>query len=574
MNLLPRPRFLDLSGQRVANRLVEARIAPHLRPQAYELEIGQDGARLLGGDQAGLFYGRATLDQLARLHGGLLPVGTIRDHPDIAVRCAMLDISRDKVPSMQTLYEIVARLASWKINQIQLYTEHTFAYRNHPAVHAAASPLTAAEVLALDAFCARHFVELVPNQNCLGHMERWLRHPQYHELAIEPDGFFDPFELRRPPMTIDPAHPGSIALIRDLLSELLPLFRSRRVHVGLDEPWELAAAPGADFMQWVRRIRSLSELDAREMLIWGDMVASDPERARRLPPGVTVCEWGYEASHPFQERTAVLADAGVPFWVAPGTSSWLTILGRLTNMRENCCNATEAAIANGAQGYLIADWGDQGHLQQLPISDPGLAYAAAVSWCLSSNRDIDLAAALSAHCFDDPSCELATALLELGDVYRAVTPQPSNASALVLHLYHPQRRLGRGATERLSVDELDRGEHILASARERLRRAVPGRPDGAAVIDELRWSIDLVALLTTDAKLRLAGDGSLKSVAAARRRDLSAELSGLTTCYRALWQRRNRPGGLEDSVSWLENLRRAYDTGEPDPCWRGYCSAD
>ena len=55
---------------------------------------------------------------------------------------------------MATLRAMIARLASWKINQVQLYTEHTFAYRDHPDVHRAASPFTAEEILELDAFCA------------------------------------------------------------------------------------------------------------------------------------------------------------------------------------------------------------------------------------------------------------------------------------------------------------------------------------------------------------------------------------------------------------------------------------
>ena len=55
----------------------------------------------------------------------------------------MLDVSRDKVPTMATLRAIVERLASWKVNQLQLYSEHTFAYRDHAEVHAAASPFDA-----------------------------------------------------------------------------------------------------------------------------------------------------------------------------------------------------------------------------------------------------------------------------------------------------------------------------------------------------------------------------------------------------------------------------------------------
>ena len=63
----------------------------------------------------------------------------------------------------------------------------------------------------------------------------------------------------------------------------------------------------------------------------------------KLPDGVTVCEWGYDDWYPFDERCAVLAAAGVPFWVAPGTSSWMSILGRATNARTTCRHAAEAA---------------------------------------------------------------------------------------------------------------------------------------------------------------------------------------------------------------------------------------
>lgn len=36
-----------------------------------------------------------------------------------------------------------------------------------------------------------------------------------------------------------------------------------------------------------------------------------------------------------------------------------------------------------------------------------------------------------------------------------------------------------------------------------------------------------------------------------------------------LWLRRNRPGGLDDSLAWLRNLRAAYASGHPDPSWGG-----
>ena len=569
MNLLPVPRFLELTDEVVPDRPPRQRVDRSLPAQGYELRIGATDVELVGADDAGLFYGAATLAQLARLHDGALPAGNVRDHPDIAVRGVMLDISRDKVPTMDTLRSVIDRLASLKVNQVQLYSEHTFAYRDHPDVHGKASALDAEEIRQLDAFCRARHVELVPNQNCLGHMNRWLSHDRYRPLALAPDGFVDPYGITRAAMTIDPSNPGSLALVRELLAELLPLFSSRRVHVGLDEAWELPATRMDDFLGWVATLRALPELAGHEMLMWGDMVSGRADLVAALPEGVTVCEWGYDDWHPFDERCAVLAAAGTPFWVAPGTSSWMSILGRSTNARLTCRRAAAAALAHGATGYLNTDWGDLGHLQQWVISEPGLAYGAAVSWCLDTNGDVDLGAALSAHVFHDPTGNLAEAVLALGDAHRLVTPQFPNMSALVMNLYYPQLPVGRGLTAGLTLVELDTVDGCLASARQAAGNARPERGDAATLIDEVLFSVDLVSLLTRDARARLRGDGTLGAVPPDERTGLGDDLDLLLERYRALWLRRNRPGGLDDSLTWLQNLRSAYASGRPDPRWGG-----
>lgn len=59
-------------------------------------------------------------------------------------RGLMLDISRNRVPSMPYLRELIDALATLRYNELQLYTEHTFAYREHRSVWHEASPMTAA----------------------------------------------------------------------------------------------------------------------------------------------------------------------------------------------------------------------------------------------------------------------------------------------------------------------------------------------------------------------------------------------------------------------------------------------
>jgi hexosaminidase len=569
VNLVPVPREVELTGGVRRGAPAVHRVDPSLLPQGYLLSIDDSGVELAGADDAGLFYGEATLAQLQRLHDGALPIGVIRDHPDFEVRGVMLDISRDKVPTTETLYASIERLAALKVNQVQLYSEHTFAYRNHPEVHRAASPFTAEEIIELDAFCRAHHVELVPNQNCLGHMNRWLAHERYRPLAIAPNGFTDPYGISRDPMTIEPRNPESLALVRELLAELLPLFTSHRVHVGLDEAWELPHERIDDFLDWVATLRGLPELSRREMLMWGDMLTGHTDLLEKLPADVTVCEWGYDDWYPFDERCAALAAAGRRFWVAPGTSSWLSILGRLTNARTTCRNAAAAGLAHGATGYLNTDWGDMGHLQQSVISEPPFAYGAAVSWCLETNAELDLAPALSTHVFEDPTGGLADALFAIGDAHLLVTPQFPNMSAVVANLYYPQLPVGRSLTKGLTDDELDTLEDRLETARRSLDHARPSRPDAASLVDETRFSIDLVELLVDDAQARMEGDGTLGSVPEDLRDELARRLGVLTGGYRELWLSRNRPGGLDDSVRWLDNLRTGYETGRPDPDWGG-----
>src|SRR5690349_4457919 len=92
---------------------VAVRLDRSLPAQGYRLTVHQGGATIVGGDPAGLFYGTCTLAQLIEVHGMRVPCVEIEDHPELAVRGVMLEISRDKVPTMATLRELIDLLASW-----------------------------------------------------------------------------------------------------------------------------------------------------------------------------------------------------------------------------------------------------------------------------------------------------------------------------------------------------------------------------------------------------------------------------------------------------------------------------
>ncbi|MCL4423207.1 MAG: beta-N-acetylhexosaminidase [Actinobacteria bacterium] len=545
-----------------------------LPAQGYRLRVNEGDITIDAADDAGERYAKITLDQIRSGSGrpGMIYSCEIVDWPDFPVRAVMVDISRCKVPTMKTLKDLIGRLAGWKINQLQLYTEHTFAYRGHEEVWRSSSPLTAEEVLELDRHCLEHGVELVANQNCLGHMERWLVHKSYRHLAMAPEGFTDPFGLRRSPSTLEPKNPGAIGLIRDLLGQLLENFKSSRVHVGLDEPWELGSDRIDDYAGWLEDLVSLQELSGKEILIWGDVLAAHPSLCARVPGEVTVCEWGYEAGHPFELRLERLAEAGCRSWVCAGTSSWLSLLGRTSNMLANCAQTARAGLDHGAVGYMCTDWGDLGHLQYLPVSEPGFAFAAGCGWCVGANANVsrdELAEVLDLVVFDDPNRRLSSALLDLGDAYLKLECQFPNLSTAVVNLYFPQMEVGKGLTAGISQEGLDALEGLLTAARAELELARPRSLGAGLVVQEIETAIDLQELCCMDASARLAGDGSLGSISTAERARLAGLLDDCAERHRELWLARNRSGGLSESLEWLAHLLSCYRAGSAERTWAG-----
>lgn len=567
-SLLPLPKQCSLSGRRVPFSEPRRLIEPGHPPEGYRLEVDAGGIRLAASTPEGMARADATLSQLRE--GASVAEARVSDWPDIAVRGLMLDISRDKVPTMRTLRQLVDVMAGWKLNHLQLYTEHTYAYEGHEPVWRNAGPMTAAELDELGSYCSAHHVELSANQNCLGHMERWLCHDRYRPMAITPRPYQDERGRRRFPSTLDPGRPDALEFVRSLLAQLLPRFDSRRVNVGLDEPWELPPERAGDYGAFVAALRASPELDRKEMLMWGDIVAAHPELVDSLPDGVTVLDWGYEADHPFAERGRRLAGAGRPFWVCPGTSSWNSLLGRWSNARDNCLNAARAAVENAAEGYLITDWGDHGHLQPLPVSLPGLAAGAAAAWNATGASSPDYAGALAGVSLDPGApvgADRAEALLRLGDAHLAVRPQTPNMVSVLVHLLYPRLRVGRGFTRGLDQAQLDAYEARLDDGADRLRA---GGRDSDLLNREMALAVDVARLGVADARARLEGDGSLASVSRPALDALAARAEDVAGRHRDLWVERNRAGGREDSVDRLSHLVDCYQAGaatEFIPAW-------
>lgn len=187
-------------------------------------------------------------------------------------------------------------------------------------------------------------MELVPNQNSFGHMEGWLKFDEFKHLAECSEGFLFDGD-HRGPTTLNPLDPRSLEFVESLYDDILPYFTSPLFNVGCDETWELGEGrskqacqekgSGQVYFDFLMKIYKLTRKKNKKMMFWGDIIIKHPEYIEKMPKDIIALEWGYGGDHPFAEHCKSFKEAGNPFYVCPGTSSWNTISGRTENMKKN-----------------------------------------------------------------------------------------------------------------------------------------------------------------------------------------------------------------------------------------------
>jgi hexosaminidase len=548
------------------------------------------------GDRAAL----ASVAQLQTQFGTTLPALAIDDAPAFPTRGVMLDVSRDRVPTMPHFQEIIDLLAALKVNHLQLYTEHTFAYPGHEAIWRGCDPITAAEVVEIDGWCKAVGIELAANQNCFGHLHRWLKHPDYAHLAeiVGDETTWDFLGMERTgPFSLCPMDPSSLVFVEELLSELLPHFSSNLINIGCDETADVGQGRSRDavnarghrvYTDFVAQVaRSAMDKGAHPMF-WADIALNNPASLADLPDDLLALAWGYEADTPFDdwgrilgemgrgeaterrsdgatkggkgERGRTLGEMGRRFWVCPGTSSWRSITGRTRDRKANLENAATNGFKYKAEGFMVTDWGDGGHRQQWPITLRGLADAADAAWTGWAHGPADTNA-VSLHAHGDPTGAVASWLDDLGDAdepLRAVCgewnpgggpPRLHNAGALYTDLDKPLDSHPMPGT----LDQWrDVQERLDALARLMPRVAEP-------LTDELAHTVTVARIAADRALARREAHPLPPDLA----RTLADRLEAASAEHRRLWLMRSRRGGLDASSAHYERtiaeLRTAAD---------------
>ncbi|WP_283688421.1 beta-N-acetylhexosaminidase [Clostridium perfringens] len=390
--------------------------------EEYKIEIKENQV-IIEGFGAGLFYGCQSFRQLVREFGACIPNLTIEDSPYFKYRGFYHDVTRGMVPTLDTLKRLVDKAAFYKINQLQLYIEHTFAFKGMSEVWMDKDPLTAEEILILDKYCKERHVELVPSLSTFGHLYEALRSKSFRELCeLEIGDEEYSFVDRMAHHTLDVTNPKSLDFVESMLLEFIPLFSSDKFNICCDETFDLGKGKsrekaeklgvGKIYTEFLNKVYNIVKRFNKNVMFWGDIIVGYPELLSDIPEDLTCLTWNY---HPQANdvATKIIAENNKVQYVCPGVGGWNMMMNLIEGSFSNIRRMVNHGMKYGAIGVLNTNWGDYGNINLLANSMPSMIYGAGISWNPKEEEFNEIFKSISLMEFGDESMKVVSLMDKL-----------------------------------------------------------------------------------------------------------------------------------------------------------------
>ncbi|MFS4415479.1 glycoside hydrolase family 20 zincin-like fold domain-containing protein [Maribacter sp. 2307ULW6-5] len=352
--------------------------------EGYHLNISNETITIVGKDDAGLFYGLKTLEQLltdAREQDVNLPLCNIRDYPLLAYRAVHLDV-KHHLEKTEYYFDLMDKLAHYKVNAIIVEMEDKLGYVRQPTV-ASADALSIDTWRELSNYAKERHIEISPLIQGLGHASFILKHPEYENLRDDPesDWAFNPLDPKTYEVQFD--------LYLDAL-EATP--HGKYLHVGGDEVNTTGRNSGQSALElqliWLNKVSQFAEKHNRIPIFWDDMPLKQagvydpmfrPEMGQRevdsvwaqneekllafldqFPKNCIYMRWNYSDPESYGNTKAMEWFRGNGLQVmgaTAGQTRWVLMPQEESNM-DNIRTFAVNSINSGLNGLLLTLWDD------------------------------------------------------------------------------------------------------------------------------------------------------------------------------------------------------------------------
>ncbi len=214
----------------------------------------------------------------------------------------MIDCSRNAVMSPDALKKFISLLAKMGYSEVQLYTEDTYEVDGEPFFGIFRGRYSQKELTDLDEYCSSIGVELVPCIQTLAHLNAAFRWGKYGAINDIDDILLVGDER-------------TYALIESMIAACRKCFRTKKLHIGMDEAYNLGRGryreingyvPDSErtekiLMPHLDRVVKLAEKYGFEPMMWSDMFHasytsgfdSSEKSKDMIPPSLSLVYWDY-----------------------------------------------------------------------------------------------------------------------------------------------------------------------------------------------------------------------------------------------------------------------------------------
>ncbi len=286
---------------------------------------------------------------------------------------AMLDMSRNRVMTVKAVKRWIKSQAALGLNLLMLYTEDTYEIPEYPYFGYLRGRYTQADLREIDDYAFSLGVELVPCAQTLAHLKNFLQWPASAPLRDQPDI-----------LLIDSEE--TYAFLDAALRSLSQCFRSRRIHIGMDEAHGVGLGNYLlkhgyvnrfDLLnRHLARVKALCEKYGFQPMMWSDMFfrLGSKDNAyydldNRVPddviaalPEVEMVYWDYyHTDEAFYERMLKEHQRmGRGTVYAGGVWSWSGFLPNRERSLRTMEPALRVSARMGLDTVIATLWGDDG----------------------------------------------------------------------------------------------------------------------------------------------------------------------------------------------------------------------
>lgn len=249
------------------------------------------------------------------------PVSASAINNEFEVKGFHIDL-RCQVMTMPALKSFAKELSEFGINTIIMEWEATFPFQLNSTL-CNKYAYSKEEVASFIEYCTTIGIDVVPLQNCFGHVEYILSHDRYSYLRE------DKKEVSQVcPMKEDEC----IKEFSSIFKEVAAMHPSKYFHIGGDETYllgscklcaEKSAKEGKSklFVDYVKAMCKIVSDLGKTPILWADVILKYPEAVAELPKNAIFVDWNYGWGKDHFGNIDRLYKLGVTFWGAPSIRS-------------------------------------------------------------------------------------------------------------------------------------------------------------------------------------------------------------------------------------------------------------